>query len=198
MRRLISVQPDDHLRLLIEEQQRRCELHTQGTAEGLLGHLAAVDPCHFPVAPQVEGHGDQVATGLVRDARFGECGLHQQLAVRTAILAEVDHQPLPVPRGVRDVFAKVEKRVGEPFRRFNDSRCRLAQSRRAKRKQHSGEHQIPFRQRSHRISRSRPPTIDLRPAVDGRRSPCPYDWRQPYSAMRLALRRRRHQRCGDG
>ena len=97
-------------------------------AERLLGHRAAVEPLHFPVAPQVERDRDEMPSRLVDDRALREVRDHQLRAVRAAVLAEVDEQALAVARGIVEVLAKVEERGREPRRDVDRVRRRLLRS----------------------------------------------------------------------
>ena len=55
----------------------------------------------------------------IDDASFGKGGLHQQLAVGTAVLAEVNQQPLALCACLAHVFAEVEKRLDKPGRKLD-------------------------------------------------------------------------------
>ncbi len=48
------------------------------------------------------------------DILLTEIDLHQLLAIRTAVLAEVDHHPLAGSSGFLDIVAQIEERILEP------------------------------------------------------------------------------------
>jgi hypothetical protein len=51
---------------------------------------------------------------LVDDRALREVRHHELAAVRTTVLAEIDHDPPAVPGGVGEIVAEIEERLAEP------------------------------------------------------------------------------------
>ena len=83
-----------HAALLIKEQQRRGELDFEQCTQRLLSELAPVDPRHFAVAAQIECDAHKVLLRTGDYVLLAEVDPHQRRAVGTAVLAEIDQQPL--------------------------------------------------------------------------------------------------------
>ena len=139
VRRIIAVQARDHVSLLIEEQYGGRELDTHRTRKVLFGTYLPIQAGHLAIPPDIYRQRDEVPPRLFDDARLREIGLHQGLAVRTAVLAEVDHQSLAFLRGVAHVLAKIEECFGEPGRDIDGVRARRLRMRRGRHYQHHKE-----------------------------------------------------------
>src|SRR5512139_182296 len=72
VRRPVAVEPRGDVPLLVEEQERRRELHVEVAGDRLLAPCAAVDPRRLAVAPDVERDGDEAAAHLVDDRALRE------------------------------------------------------------------------------------------------------------------------------
>jgi hypothetical protein len=121
-RRVVAVEPQRNLALLVEKHQRRRELHAQAGRELLLGRRAAVGPHHFAVAPDVERQRDEMPAHALHRLGLAEVHFEQPLAIRAAVLAEVEHHALLLLRRVGHVLRQVKQRLGEPGRHFLCSR----------------------------------------------------------------------------
>ena len=166
MRRPVAVEPRDDGALLVEEQQRRRELHVERARERLLAHRPPVDPGRLAVAPDVERDRDEMAARLVDDRALREVGDHQLPAVRAAVLAEVDHHPAAVLRRVGDVLAEIEERLGEPRRNVDRVGRRILRARAGRDAQHAPAPAASEpRRRSHARHRAYPASKDDAAAI---------------------------------
>src|SRR5688572_19887769 len=116
VRRIVTVEAQDHCAFFIEEEHSRRELHFQKSGEILLAPAPAIDPHHFAVAPDIDRNGVEMPPGLVGDLLLAEVDAHELAAVRASILPEVHEQALAPGGSVRHVFPEVEKRLLEPRR----------------------------------------------------------------------------------
>jgi hypothetical protein len=75
---------------------------------------------------------------LVDDCLLRKIRLHERLAIRTAVLAEVHEHALSLVRSIGYLFAEVEQRCSEPGRYVERVRRRVLRERRERCKK-SGE-----------------------------------------------------------
>src|SRR5690606_10067840 len=139
--------PRNHARRLVEEQERGRELHLQARRQLLLGGLGAIDPRHFPVAPDVEGDRVKVLGDALGDVLLPEAVVQQAPAVGAAVLAEVEHEALAGGCGIARIAADVEEGRLEDggkldgMRRGRERGCRT----RTEEQQPGGEHRKEVR-----------------------------------------------------
>ena len=105
VRLVVPVQPQGHIAALVEKQDRRGELHLEPRGELLLRSQGAVGPRDLAIAPDIERERHEVLLRFPGDLGLPEIHFQEPLAIRAAILAEVEEHALLLRRGFGDVLA---------------------------------------------------------------------------------------------
>ena len=126
VRGIVAVEAGDGASFFVQEKNGRSELHAHQPRKLFFADHFTVKHGHLAVAPDIECDRDEVAARLADDERLGEVGLHQRLAIWTAVLPEVEKEALSFLRCLAYVLAEIEQALAEPSRDVDGMRtCRL-------------------------------------------------------------------------